>query len=370
MKNRLFYLLLLCGASFFFACSSSRTAVQTNKILADKHATKETLALFQKLNKLSENYTIFGQQDYASDGKGWRDLNGRCDVKDVAGDYPGFYSFDFLHFTNPKNWESKDLNYLTGLFFDAAKRGNVISFCWHYYNPVTGGLFYDTTKIVKKLLPGGSHNEVFKKDMQILAKFAKNAKGEDGKLIPIILRPWHELDGEWFWWGAKHCSVEDFKSLYRFTVSYLRDSLQVHNFLYAFSPDCRFTTEAQYAERYPGNDYVDLVGMDNYWDFRPNGGSLDLVISKSRIITKFAQQNGKLAAMTETGLANLPDTAWYTSKLLKVIKDPQVRFAYCAVWRGEYVPFKGHPASEDFIRFSKDEKILFNDRLQKVLGKK
>jgi len=369
MKN-IFYFFLICALPCVLsACGASRLAVQTNTVLADKHATKETVALFGKLKALSEHYTIFGQQDYASDGKGWRDLDGRCDVKDVAGDYPGFYSFDFLHFTNPHNWESKDTKYLTRLFFDAAKRGNVISFCWHYYNPVTGGLFYDTTKIVSKLLPGGSHNAVFKKDMKILADFAKSAKGEDGKLIPIILRPWHELDGEWFWWGAKHCTVDEFKSLYRFTVSYLRDSLQVHNFLYAFSPDCRFKTEQQYTERYPGNDYVDLVGMDNYWDFRPNGGSLDLVIEKSRLITQIAQKNGKLAAMTETGLANLPDTAWYTSKLLKVLKDPQVKFAYCAVWRGEYVPFKGHAASEDFVKFSQDEKILFNNRLQKVTVK-
>ena len=50
----------------------------------------------------------------------------------------------------------------------------------------------------------------------------------------------------------------------------------MHNFLYAFSPDCGFTTEAEYLERYPGDKYVDVVGMDNYWDFRPDGGDTSL----------------------------------------------------------------------------------------------
>ena len=98
------------------------------------------------------------------------------------------------------------------------------------------------------------------------------------------------FDGNWFWWGKNHCTVEEFKELYRFTVTYLRDSLQVHNFLYAFSPDCGFTTEKGYLERYPGDEYVDVVGMDNYWDFRPDGGDTSLVVLKSRILTKYAKE--------------------------------------------------------------------------------
>lgn len=111
----------------------------------------------------------------------------------------------------------------------------MITFCWHYYNPVTGGNFYDTTRVVRHILPGGSHHAIFKADLKIIADFAHNAKADNGELIPIIFRPWHEFDGNWFWWGRNHCRVEEFKELYRFTVTYLRDSLQVHNFLYAFS---------------------------------------------------------------------------------------------------------------------------------------
>ncbi|MEO5685240.1 MAG: hypothetical protein ABIQ88_21520 [Chitinophagaceae bacterium] len=56
----------------------------------------------------------------------------------------------------------------------------------------------------------------------------------------------------------------------QFTVTCLRDSLQVHNFTYAFSPDGRFTREAAYLERYPGR-LANLLGIDDYADFGRNG---------------------------------------------------------------------------------------------------
>lgn len=343
--------------------SQSKISAQVRKNLVDKNASAQTVALYYNLKAIARNYTIFGQQDYASDGRGWKNLENRCDVKDVCGSYPAINCLDFLHFTNPVTSEKKDNSYLTRLMHQTYDRGGIISFCWHYYNPVTGGLFYDTTEVVKNILPGGSHHEAFKKSLAIIANFAHNAKGKNGELIPIIFRPWHEFDGNWFWWGKSHCTAQKFKELYRFTVIYLRDSLHVHNFLYAFSPDCKFHSEADYLQRYPGDEYVDILGMDNYWDFTPNGEGLKGVILKAGIITKYAQKKNKLAALTETGLANLPDTTWYTERLLKVIKDKNVRLAYVNVWRGEYVPYPGHPACKDFIKFRHDPVILFESDL-------
>ena len=78
---------------------------------------------------------------FDSDSTRWRDEANRCDAYDVTGAYPALASFDFLHFTNPRSWETKELNYIQEKFHVAYNRGNVITFCWHYYNPVTGGNF-------------------------------------------------------------------------------------------------------------------------------------------------------------------------------------------------------------------------------------
>jgi mannan endo-1,4-beta-mannosidase len=340
---------------------------QTKKNLVDKQATDKTAALFYNLQKLSATHMLFGQQDYASDGHGWIDLEDRCDAKELTGSYPAFNSFDFLHFTNGDYMEHKDPAYIKKLMMQTYSRSGVISFCWHYLNPITKKNFYDTSIVVRYILPGGPYHEVFKESLRIIGDYANNAKDAHGDLVPIIFRPWHEFDGQWFWWGKPHCSVDEFKELFRFTVTYLRDSLHVRNFLYAFSPDCRFNTEEQYLERYPGDEYVDLVGMDNYWDFNPKGGGIKAVVKKTQIISEIAQKRNKLAAITETGSAKLKDKSWYTRKLLHVMKSKGVKLAYVAVWRGDnYLPYPGHPAADDFIKFRKDPLVLFENDIQDI----
>lgn len=352
----------------FISCISNkdRRLTQIKQNLVDTDASDRTAILFGNLQKMTGKYVVYGQHNYEmdginADGSRWRDEENRCDAYDVTGAYPAMGSFDFLHFTNPPNWETKDLKYIKDRFDAEFERGNILTFCWHYYNPLTGENFYDTTRqVVKQILPGGSHHEIFKKDLKIIADFAQGAKDKNGELIPIIFRPWHEFDGNWFWWGKNHCTVEEFKSLYRFTVTYLRDSLNVHNFLYAFSPDCGFTTEEEYLERYPGDEYVDIVGMDNYWDFRADGGDRNLVVLKSRILTKYAKEHGKLSAITETG-TQTTDSLWYTN-LLEILKSEGVQLNYLNTWAG-FSPYPTHPAAADFRKFKEDSLILFSDEL-------
>lgn len=49
----------------------------------------------------------------------------------------------------------------------------------------------------------------------------------EGELIPVIFRPYHEHNGDWFWWGKGVNSEEDYIKLWQFTVEYLRDEKDV-----------------------------------------------------------------------------------------------------------------------------------------------
>src|SRR5690606_16228679 len=144
-------------------------------------------------------------------------------------------------------------------------------------------------------------------------------------------RPFHEFDGDWFWWGKSHCTPDEYKQLYQFTVTYLRDELAVHNFLYAWTPDKNFNTEGEYLERYPGDGYVDLMGTDNYGDFASKS-SITLASKKLKIVSDIAAKKNKLAALTETGLQNLPQSDWYTASLLKALQTQKVKLAYVLLW--------------------------------------
>ena len=170
------------------SCISSRRNLltETRLMLVDTRATEHTAALFYNLRQLTGKRVVYGQHNYEMDGfdsdsTRWRDEANRCDAYDVTGAYPALASFDFLHFTNPRSWETKELNYIQEKFHVAYNRGNVITFCWHYYNPVTGGNFYDTTQVVRHILPGGSYHATFKADLKIIAHLhGLAAKGDDG----------------------------------------------------------------------------------------------------------------------------------------------------------------------------------------------
>ncbi|SEW56318.1 glycoside hydrolase family 26 protein [Chitinophaga arvensicola] len=352
--------------------------------LADRNATAETAALFYNLQKIAKKNILFGHQADTEQGYGWIDASGTSDVKTLTGAYPAVYGSDFLFIASFQRsaWFETQAKITREQAIAAYKRGGVNTFCWHYWNPVSsvaatssqegsnGDFYWDKSPVqaVAKILPGGTHHEVYKASLKHVADFAKTLIS-DGKAVPVIFRPFHEFDGDWFWWGKAHCTPEEYKALYRFTVQYLRDSLHVNNFLYAFSPDCNFTTETQYLERYPGNDYVDLVGMDNYHDLRV-GGDVMLATAKLKIIADYAQKNNKLAALTETGLelaANAGTNDWYTNTLAKALQQQPLALAYVLLWGNRkdayFTPYPGHAAAADFIQFKNNPYLLFGDKV-------
>ncbi|SFZ89224.1 mannan endo-1,4-beta-mannosidase [Flaviramulus basaltis] len=342
--------------------------------LMDKNATRETKKLFHSLKKIQKKGTIFAHQHATEYGRGWSGDDDRSDVKSVIGTHPGMIGIDFQNFTGP-NAEA-DKARLKKIAEDAYNRGAVITVAWHFSNPVGPGGFYwqdsISKPVVNKLIPNGDAHDKYKDILDGIAEWANSCKGANGELIPMIFRPYHEFDGDWFWWGRSHCTVEEFKTLWKFTASYLRDEKNVHNFIWAFSPDTKFNTEEEYLERYPGDEWVDMVGMDNYADLGRDQYDLDTAYKKLKIVSDYAIKKKKLAAFTETGLESIPNTTWWTGTLLNLMKRDELRLSYVLVWRNDsrsdthyYAPHPGHKSVPDFIEFYQDKFTWFEDDLAK-----
>ncbi len=358
MKHLLFAILATCIAA---------TGVASPLRPIDRKANKRTIALYNYLHKVPQQGILFGQQDASTMGHIWTsDDDSRGDIKEMCGSHPAIIGADFsgLCSSDPAKVESKKQR-LAKEILDTDKRGGITTICWHMTNPMNDKSFYwkeSQTEAVAEMLPGGEANEKYRGWLENVAEVMKATKG-----VPIIFRPLHEFDGDWFWWGASHCTTDDFVALWRYTVGYLRDELRVHNLLYTFSPDCKFFSEEELLARYPGDDYVDIIAFDEYWDFRPDGANdPSLALKKAIIVSETARKRGKIAAMSETGLEQVSDHTWYSQTLLPILKDERVSLAYVMVWRNSnyaethyYAPFKGHPAEPDFVKFYNDEFTIF-----------
>jgi mannan endo-1,4-beta-mannosidase len=355
--------------------------------LVDSQATPETRALFMNLHRLAGKQVMFGHQDDLAYGVTWANEPGRSDVKEVAGSYPAVFGWELANLEKGATADFDNVNFdqMRRWIVESYQRGAVITLSWHMSNPVTGGSAWDTTKAVSSILPGGARHKQYTQWLDRFADFASSlrATGPSGttELVPVIFRPFHEMSGSWFWWGARHTSAREYRRLWRFTVEYLRDRKGVHNLLWAYATD-RFDDipGGSYWKWYPGNAYVDVLGFDDY--FTLQGGfkhkdrhPIATMTKRLRWLVEQAEARGKVAALTETGYEAIPDSTWWTRKLLAAIKGDSVaqRIAWLLVWRNGYrqamargnyyAPYPGHASAGDFVRFRNDPLIVFENDL-------
>ncbi|MEO8403714.1 MAG: glycosyl hydrolase [Chitinophagaceae bacterium] len=340
----------------------------------DKNATKETVCLFRNLKKQRNQGFMFGHQDDLAYGVGWKYENGRSDIKDVTGDYPAVYGWELgrLELDHPVNIDSVPFATMKQLIRKGYDRGGVITISWHLNNPLTGQTAWNPADgTVASILPGGSKNELYKSWLDKVAAFMLTLKGSHGEFIPVIFRPFHELNGNWFWWGGKNCTPEEFKKLWIFTVSYLRDEKKLHHLLYAYNTD-RFLSKEEYLAKFPGDEWVDVIGFDIYQRDNTNEKFTSDIDGMLTMLEAIAKEKKKIPALTEFG-GNMADSTWWTSTFLPVMQKHHV--SYALGWRNAghrpgggfegYVPYKGHGSAPDFIKFYKADKTLFQKDVSK-----
>ncbi len=341
--------------------------------LIDLNATKQTRYLYHSLKRLAGHKMLFGMHDALGYGVGWQNMDTRSDVKDVCGDYPALFSWDAYYFFQTADDEQK--HYQQRMTY-AHNLGGVTSLCWHQFDPQEKGFYQKDMdyQVVPTLLPGGRYHKQYRRKLEKLARFAKRLRGENGESIPIIFRPYHEQNGNWFWWGKPYRTRDEFVRLWRFTVQFLKDTLGVHNFIYAFSPDGnQFETKKGYLTDYPGDDVVDVLALDFYFG---KGDQEEIKRFLERVVwtVELAQSKGKIAALSEVGdylgfkgqEAHLKIPQWYTRCFLAPLKNHALakRIVYGAVWRNasethHFAPYPGHPAVPDFLDFYQDDFTLF-----------
>ena len=350
-------LLFIVFAAFSAACSD------TPPLPADPQATPETRALYRNLFRIADEGVMFGHQDDALYGHDWKYEEGRSDVRECCGDYPAVFGWELGGLETGADRSIDDVPFaeITRLLCAAYGRGAVNTVSWHPQNPESGASAWDgkTSTAVSSILPGGANHAQFRLWLDRLAGFFVGLKSADGTCVPVLFRPFHEHTGNGFWWGKGNCTAEEYIALWRFTLEYLRDTKGVHNLLYVYSPDI-VSSQDNYLEFWPGDAYVDILGLDAYdrssWAIETNGLRL------MRLLKHIAYLKNKPFAFTETGLENnTSQSKWWTEKLSKAIAGVPV--AYVLVWRNKdtnhfFGPYPGCVSEEDFKTFVAGEQIL------------
>ncbi|MCP9765684.1 glycoside hydrolase family 26 protein [Lacihabitans soyangensis] len=366
-------IILLIGIIFSYLMSVGQSDSSKRKEV------RETEKFYKNLQKISRKGTMFGQQDALAyglnaDGSRWIGEKNRCDVKSVTGDYPAVIGFDLGHLEldSTKNLDGVPFIDIQQLIIETNKRGGIVTISWHLNNPLNPAksTWDKQDSTIKNLFSNKEAVELYNSWLDKFSSFLKSLKDKNGKIIPIIFRPFHEHTGSWFWWGANQCTTSEYIALWQYTVNYLKNDKGLNSLIFAYSTDV-FESEQSYLERYPGDKYVDLLGFDYYQRNAPASNE-DFVKNMNQMIDlvkRLAIEKNKLSAITEMGLEKITESNWWTNIVFPLIKNQGL--CYILLWRNGrpdhyYTPFKGHKSEHDFIKFYQQPEILFLNDIKKL----
>ncbi len=217
-------------------------------VLSDPNASDKATALYDYIVSTKENAVISGQQEST-----WM---GSAD-----------YETDYIYAASGKLPLIKGFDYMNDDFEGVNKRatewhekGGIVTICWHCGSDFSGEWKdckeTDIADWEKALTVGTEEYDALIMGMD---KGAKALKELQEKGIPVLWRPFHEFDGDWFWWsrGGSEC----FKKLWRIMYERYTDYHGLDNLIWVLGYSHK--TE-KVKDWYPGDEYCDIIGADTY----------------------------------------------------------------------------------------------------------
>jgi mannan endo-1,4-beta-mannosidase len=246
------------------APSPDRTITYTGT--SDPQAIDNAKSLLRWLYTLPDKpgkRVLSGQEIGCYDGpQGYYDYAGGIERR--TGKLPALIETDYY----ASIWEN--------FFIDAERKNEVLRKHWeagglvalhlNFPNPWTGGEVHDTGR------GSGSYSDCYTPGTDAYSRLRTEFDAVAERLIElqkhgvvVLFRPFHEVNGGWFWWYSE--KAEEFKQMWRYWHTYLRESKGVHNILWVYSPSPlrRELFFKQGPHRYyPGGEYVDINALDLY----------------------------------------------------------------------------------------------------------
>jgi mannan endo-1,4-beta-mannosidase len=256
-------LLISAALMLFVGCAFSSTTPPP-PVPVTPNASPEARALLQVLYRVSGQRTFTGQHNYPST----RDASTR-EATEVSGKTPAVFGQDF-GFAAPGD---KDAAAARSDIVAEIKRqhaqGSIITLCWHAVRPTDDEpvTFKDSVqgKLTDQqwnelLTPGTELNKRWRAQVDVIAGYLKELQAAK---VPVLWRPYHEMNGDWFWWGGRrgeHGSAALYRQLFDRLVNYHK----LNNLIWVWNVDRPSNPQRQFADYFPGTNCFDVASLDVY----------------------------------------------------------------------------------------------------------
>ncbi len=317
------------GAGIASSAAASRPSSETAR------ARERLLAYLKGLGSRPAKKLLSGQRVDRIEGP--RALAEFREISSATGGVlPAIMGYDFSVRNDAAPYESYDA------LVSHWNAGGLVHFNWHAANPANGNVWKWPLReprfasLADVYTPGNPIYDNFRFQMSRVADRIRLL--EDSGVV-ITFAPFHEANNHNprtpFWWDGR--PPEEYKALWKYLYEYLVVERGLSNIVWVFA-QTRFFDVTEY---YPGDDYVDVVGIDYYpVDGRVDGYDAVTAGALAAYDTLRSEYPSKPFAFTELGLCLLPgggeggrsDEACSGLDVRPIVEDISVYFPETVWW--------------------------------------
>jgi len=337
--------IVLSIAIVFFLEIIQTITAQKPALPVNSNATKEAKALLKYI------YTISGEKTLTAEHEQLYIMSKHIDsIAKLTGKHPAIWGGEF-GFSDERH-DIDNIKYRPRLLAEILKQhaeGSIITMTYHQASPAIGEPCDFKPGVIGKLTPeefrdlltpGTTLYGTWKGMMDNLALLFQTLQ-EKG--IPVLFRPYHEMNGGWFWWSGINCDSCYIK-LYRQMYNYLTHQCKINNLIWVWSPSSQ---NFKLKEFYPGDNYVDILGFDIYPPHRDAKPEETFKQDIYDTLLNFA--SGKPIVIGECSAMPTPE-----------ILEKQPRWAWMMCWVD--LIFKGN-SNEEITRIYNDKRIITQESI-------
>ncbi len=270
-------------------------------------------------------------------------------IERVTGQTPAIYGGDLIDYSPSRTERGANPGQTVEKMIARAKAGQIVTVSWHWNAPshlidmaLKGpngeidahwykGFYSNATTFDFAAALDHPESAEYQETLRDLDAIALQLKKFQKAGVAVLWRPLHEAEGKWFWWGAK--GAGPFKRLWRLMFERFTQVQGLHNLLWVYSSG----TDPAW---YPGDDVVDVVGIDAY----PADPRDPLSELWDRLLASF--DGRKLLAISEFG--KVPDVAR--------MQRFGIRWSYFVSWPSDLA----HSVPAETLRRLYDRSVVSN----------
>lgn len=305
---------------------------QTSKAI-NPDISDEAAKLLDFLYQIKGKYTLSGHHNSPREPEKYN-----MAVKQITEKYPVVWGNDFSFRFHGKDPDTVRQNMINAAI-EMHKKGHIITLMWHSCYPTNGDSCHGKTIWIwddvipqqewnELITPGTELNNQWKKQADNVAKYLKQLQKAK---VPVLWRPYHEMNGIWFWW-CQHPGENGYVKLWRLMYNYFTNHHNLNNLIWVWNPnaprDKKGDEAYAYKDYFPGIDYVDVLAADVYHnDYRQSHHDQLLELAQGKPIAF-----GEVGRMPDPAvLEKQPQWTWFmgwANWLHKANKPDSVKLLY------------------------------------------